>query len=111
VHIGIPNCGSMLEGHYRRLLLRPIESVYIPGCLTEFHSQQGGTSRSASCATHPILKIRHPISQDAGAARQEGEAPFAVNPAVKPLVASLAELREINSRWKLVINEAVEVDS
>jgi predicted transcriptional regulator of viral defense system len=34
-----------------------------------------------------------------------------LNPAVKPLVASLAALREINSRWKLVINEPVEVDS
>lgn len=34
-----------------------------------------------------------------------------LNPAAKPLVASLAELREINSRWKLVINESVEFDS
>ena len=34
-----------------------------------------------------------------------------LNPAVKPLVASLAELREKNSRWKLMINESVEVDS
>jgi len=34
-----------------------------------------------------------------------------LNPAVKPLVASLAELREINSRWKLVVNESVEFDS
>ena len=31
-----------------------------------------------------------------------------LNPAVKPQVASLAELREVNSRWKLVINESVE---
>jgi predicted transcriptional regulator of viral defense system len=34
-----------------------------------------------------------------------------LNPALKPLVASIAELREINSRWKLVINESVEFDS
>jgi predicted transcriptional regulator of viral defense system len=34
-----------------------------------------------------------------------------LNPAVKSLVASLVELREKNSRWKLVINEPVEVDS
>src|SRR5271168_2360423 len=34
-----------------------------------------------------------------------------LNPAVKPLVASLAEPRENNSRWKLVINETVEFDS
>jgi predicted transcriptional regulator of viral defense system len=34
-----------------------------------------------------------------------------LNPAVKPLVVSPAELREKNSRWKLVINESVEFDS
>jgi predicted transcriptional regulator of viral defense system len=34
-----------------------------------------------------------------------------LNPAVTPLVASLAELREKNSRWKLMINESVEFDS
>ena len=34
-----------------------------------------------------------------------------LNPAVKPLVVSLEELREINFRWKLVINESVEFDS
>jgi predicted transcriptional regulator of viral defense system len=34
-----------------------------------------------------------------------------LNPAVKPVVESLAELHERNSRWKLVINEPVEVDS
>ena len=34
-----------------------------------------------------------------------------LNPAAKPLVASLADLHERNSRWKLVINEPVEVDS
>ena len=34
-----------------------------------------------------------------------------LNPAVKPLVASLTELHNRNSRWKLVINESVEFDS
>ena len=34
-----------------------------------------------------------------------------LNPAAQPLVASLAEPREKNSRWKLVINESVEFDS
>jgi predicted transcriptional regulator of viral defense system len=34
-----------------------------------------------------------------------------LNPAVKAQVASLAELREENSKWKLVINEPVEFDS
>jgi hypothetical protein len=34
-----------------------------------------------------------------------------LNPAVTPLVASFAEPREKNSRWKLMINESVEVDS
>lgn len=33
-----------------------------------------------------------------------------LNPAVKPLVESLADLHERNSRWKLVINEPVEID-
>jgi predicted transcriptional regulator of viral defense system len=34
-----------------------------------------------------------------------------LNPAAKPLVASLAEVSERNSRWKLIINETVEFDS
>ncbi len=34
-----------------------------------------------------------------------------LNPAVKPVVASLAEPGERNSKWKLVVNEPVEVDS
>ncbi len=34
-----------------------------------------------------------------------------LNPAAKPLVASLAESSEKNSRWKLLINELVEIDS
>jgi predicted transcriptional regulator of viral defense system len=34
-----------------------------------------------------------------------------LNPAVTTLVASFAEPREKNSRWKLMINESVEVDS
>lgn len=34
-----------------------------------------------------------------------------LNPAAKPLVTSLAEIRERNSRWKLVINDSVEFDS
>lgn len=34
-----------------------------------------------------------------------------LNPAVKPLVKSLADIHERNSRWKLVINEPVEVDT
>lgn len=33
-----------------------------------------------------------------------------LNPAVKPLVAALAERHDRNSRWKLMINEPVEVD-
>lgn len=33
-----------------------------------------------------------------------------LNPAVNPIVASLAEPGERNSKWKLVINEPVEVD-
>jgi hypothetical protein len=34
-----------------------------------------------------------------------------LNPAAKPLGASLAEVSERNSRWKLIINESVEFDS
>jgi predicted transcriptional regulator of viral defense system len=34
-----------------------------------------------------------------------------LNPAVKPLIASLAERNDGNSRWKLEINEPVEIDS
>ena len=34
-----------------------------------------------------------------------------LNPAVTPPVASFAEPPEKNSRWKLMINESVEVDS
>lgn len=34
-----------------------------------------------------------------------------LNPALKPLVASLAESSEKNSKWKLLINEPVEIDS
>lgn len=34
-----------------------------------------------------------------------------LNPAAKPLVESLAEVSEKDSRWKLVINESVEFDS
>lgn len=34
-----------------------------------------------------------------------------LNPAVKPLTASLVKVHERNSRWKLLINEPVEVDS
>lgn len=34
-----------------------------------------------------------------------------LNPATKPLVASLANSSERNSRWKLLINEPVEIDS
>lgn len=34
-----------------------------------------------------------------------------LNPAIKPLIASLAEDAEKNSRWKLLINEPVEVDA
>ena len=34
-----------------------------------------------------------------------------LNPAAKPLVASLTEIRERNSRWKLLINESVEFES
>jgi len=34
-----------------------------------------------------------------------------LNPAAKPLVASLAESSEKNSKWKLLLNEPVEIDS
>lgn len=34
----------------------------------------------------------------------------ALNPAAKAMIASLAEPHEKNSKWKLVINEAVEID-
>lgn len=34
-----------------------------------------------------------------------------LNPAIKPLVASLEEDLEKNSRWKLLINEPVEIDA
>jgi hypothetical protein len=33
-----------------------------------------------------------------------------LDPSVKPLIASLAELHERDAKWKLVINESVEVD-
>ena len=33
-----------------------------------------------------------------------------LDPSVKPLIESLAELHEKDSRWKLVINEPVEID-
>ncbi len=34
-----------------------------------------------------------------------------LNPAIKPLVASLAQDAEKSSRWKLLINEPVEIDA
>lgn len=34
-----------------------------------------------------------------------------LNPAIKPLVAALAEKAEKNSRWKLLINEPLEIDA
>lgn len=34
-----------------------------------------------------------------------------LNPAAKPLIASLAESSEKNSKWKLLLNELVEIDS
>jgi hypothetical protein len=34
-----------------------------------------------------------------------------LNPGTKPLVASPAKVSEKNSRWKLLINESVEIDS
>jgi predicted transcriptional regulator of viral defense system len=42
---------------------------------------------------------------------KKAKALLPLNPAAKPLVASLAEIRERNSRWKLVINEPLEIDS
>jgi predicted transcriptional regulator of viral defense system len=42
---------------------------------------------------------------------KKAKALLPLNPAAKPLVASLTEIRERNSRWKLVINESVEFDS
>jgi hypothetical protein len=32
-----------------------------------------------------------------------------LDPAVKPLAAALTQVHERNAKWKLVINEAVEV--
>ena len=34
----------------------------------------------------------------------------ALDPAVKPLIASMGEAGEVNSQWKLIINETIEVD-
>ena len=34
-----------------------------------------------------------------------------LDPAVKPLIESLADVHEKNAKWKLVINETVEIDS
>jgi hypothetical protein len=33
-----------------------------------------------------------------------------LDPSVKPLLESLAELHEKDAKWKLVINESVEID-
>jgi predicted transcriptional regulator of viral defense system len=42
---------------------------------------------------------------------KKAKALLPLNPAAKALVASLADISERNSRWKLVINESVEFDS
>lgn len=36
--------------------------------------------------------------------------PVPLDPSVQPLIASLAALHEKDARWKLVINEPVEID-
>lgn len=41
---------------------------------------------------------------------KQAKAMAALNPAAQPVIASLAELHEKNSKWKLVINEPVEID-
>jgi hypothetical protein len=33
-----------------------------------------------------------------------------LDPAVKPLIESLADLHEKDAKWKLVINEPVDID-
>lgn len=42
---------------------------------------------------------------------KKAKTPTPLNPAAKPLVASLADFSEKNSKWKLLINEPVEIDS
>ena len=42
---------------------------------------------------------------------KKAKTPAPLNPAVKPFIASLAGPDERNSKWKLVINEPVEVDA
>lgn len=46
-----------------------------------------------------------------GVVRKESENGWPPNPAAKPLVASLAEISEKNPKWKLLINEPVEIDT
>jgi hypothetical protein len=33
-----------------------------------------------------------------------------LDPAIKPLISSLGEVGEKNTKWKLIINEHIEVD-
>jgi predicted transcriptional regulator of viral defense system len=40
----------------------------------------------------------------------KAKTPVSLDPSVKPLMASLAALHEKDARWKLVINEPVEID-
>lgn len=40
----------------------------------------------------------------------KAKTPLPLDPAVKPLIASLIDIHEKNAKWKLVINEPVEID-
>ena len=41
---------------------------------------------------------------------KQAKTAVALNPAAKPVIESFAELHEKNTKWKLILNEAVEID-
>ena len=57
--------------------------------------EQAGHTRQANALEHFVKKAKTAVSLD---------------PSVKPLIASLTELHERDAKWKLVINEPVEID-
>ena len=57
--------------------------------------EQAGHTRQANALEPFVRKAKTAVSLD---------------PSVKPLIASLAELHERDAKWKLVINEPVEID-
>ncbi len=61
-----------------------------------FLLERTGHERQAD-ALHPFVKKAKTVTP--------------LNPAVKPLVAAVSEASEKSSRWKLLINEPVEIDS